>query len=202
MTIHTLCLNILILIVLICPGTTVQAFFWHNEKKELLNILSYILLFCMIITVFPFKYTFILELRLYYCLIPVLALLFIAGELLLNGIFSKKKISNLDYVMVNKKIEYVYVLIIPIFEEFIYRYAWNEILSQLIEKSSIIILFSATAYASNHLFLGKRVFFSKIVTGLFYGGIYLYTGDLVFVIFIHILANIYFTIFSRRVENR
>nr|WP_242568123.1 CPBP family intramembrane glutamic endopeptidase [Clostridium botulinum] len=80
---------------------------------------------------------------------------------------------------------------IGIFEEVVYRQLWFNILFKDF-KLHIVVVFIITSfvYALNHIFLGRQVFFQKILAGVIYGGLFYFSGfNILIPIIAHCLEN-------------
>lgn len=205
MNIRTQCLNLLILLVTFNPIVLAQLFL-NNEKsyneslKKSLKILAiiYIIILMGIFVISQEKFYINIDNNYYWYIIAVIfvpltiILEIIVGYIVLgisNKIVPKFKIS-LAFTKTNINVIILSVFI-GIFEEVVYRQLWFNILFKDF-KLHIVVVFIITSvvYALNHIFLGKQVFFQKILAGVVYGGLFYFSGfNILIPIIAHCLEN-------------
>ncbi|WP_434305114.1 CPBP family intramembrane glutamic endopeptidase [Clostridium botulinum] len=206
MNIRTQCLNLLILLVTFNPIVLAQLFL-NNEKsyneslEKSLKILDiiYIIILMGIFVISQEKFHINIDNNYYWYIIAVIFVpLTIILEIIVGYIvigvsdktFPKFKIS-LAFTKTNINVIILSVFI-GIFEEVVYRQLWFNILFKDF-KLHIVIVFIITSivYALNHIFLGKQVFFQKILAGVVYGGLFYFSGfNILIPIITHCLENI------------
>ncbi|ENJ9655448.1 CPBP family intramembrane glutamic endopeptidase [Clostridium sporogenes] len=205
MNIRTQCLNLLTLLVTFNPIVLVQLFLnnekSYNESLEIsLKILAiiYITILMGIFVISQEKFYINIDNNYYWYIIAVIfvpltiILEIIVGYIVLgisNKIVPKFKIS-LAFTKTNINVIILSVFI-GIFEEVVYRQLWFNILFKDF-KLHIVVVFIITSvvYALNHIFLGKQVFFQKILAGVVYGGLFYFSGfNILIPIIAHCLEN-------------
>ncbi|AUM94392.1 TPA: CPBP family intramembrane metalloprotease [Clostridium botulinum] len=205
MNIRTQCLNLLTLLVTFNPIVLVQLFLnnekSYNESLEIsLKILAiiYITILMGIFVISQEKFYINIDNNYYWYIIAVIfvpltiILEIIVGYIVLgisNKIVPKFKIS-LAFTKTNINVIILSVFI-GIFEEVVYRQLWFNILFKDF-KLHIVVVFIITSvvYALNHIFLGKQVFFQKILAGVIYGGLFYFSGfNILIPIIAHCLEN-------------
>lgn len=206
MNIRTQCLNLLILIVTFNPIVLVQLFL-NNEKsyneslEKSLKILAiiYIIILMGIFVIFQEKFHINIDNNYYWYIIAVI---FVPLTIILEIIVGYIVIGVSDKTLPKFKISLAFTktninviilsVFIGIFEEVVYRQLWFNILFKDF-KLHIVIVFIITSivYALNHIFLGKQVFFQKILAGVVYGGLFYFSGfNILIPIITHCLENI------------
>ncbi|AVQ46039.1 CPBP family intramembrane glutamic endopeptidase [Clostridium botulinum] len=205
MNIRTQCLNLLVLLVTFNPIVLVQLFL-NNEKsyneslEKSLKILAiiYITILMGIFVISQEKFYINIDNNYYWYIIAVIfvpltiILEIIVGYIVLgisNKIVPKFKIS-LAFTKTNINV-IILSVVIGIFEEVVYRQLWFNILFKDF-KLHIVVVFIITSvvYALNHIFLGKQVFFQKILAGVVYGGLFYFSGfNILIPIIAHCLEN-------------
>lgn len=205
MNIRTQCLNLLILLVTFNPIVLVQLFL-NNEKsynesleKSLkILVIIYITILMGIFVISQEKFYINIDNNYYWYIIAVIfvpltiILEIIVGYIVLgisNKIVPKFKIS-LAFTKTNINV-IILSVVIGIFEEVVYRQLWFNILFKDF-KLHIVVVFIITSvvYALNHIFLGKQVFFQKILAGVVYGGLFYFSGfNILIPIIAHCLEN-------------
>ncbi|PIH04815.1 CPBP family intramembrane glutamic endopeptidase [Clostridium combesii] len=206
MNIRTQCLDLLILLVTFNPIVLAQLFLTkensYNESlersfKALAIIYAIILVGIFIISKEKFYINIDSNYHLY-----IMAIIFvpiticweiIAGYIMLG--VSNKAIPKFKISLVFTKTN-INVIILSVFigicEEFAYRQLWFNILFKDFKMNIIIVLIiTSFVYALNHIFLGKQVFFQKMVAGLIYGALFYFSGfNIIVPIITHCLENI------------
>lgn len=209
MNTHTLCLNILIILFTISPVLLIgiiSNFPGMKMKKDdvfFTKALAYLLII---------EFTFILIMKfhvlkvslpenIYWYFIAIVCVpLIIALEILLAFIMIKakgKNVKKLSFWGSGKKLDkyhMIFILIIAIFEELIFRCVWSNILGNDFGINLyIVIAISAVVYGFNHLFMGSKIIVQKTVTGCIYGLLYFLSGSIIIPIITHCVQN-YFVI--------
>ena len=206
MNIRTQCLNLLILIVTFNPIVLVQLFL-NNQKsyneslEKSLKILAiiYIIILMGIFVISQEKFHINIDNNYYWYIIAVI---FVPLTIILEIIVGYIVIGVSDKTLPKFKISLAFTktninviilsVFIGIFEEVVYRQLWFNILFKDF-KLHIVIVFIITSivYALNHIFLGKQVFFQKILAGVVYGGLFYFSGfNILIPIITHCLENI------------
>ncbi|WP_434303806.1 CPBP family intramembrane glutamic endopeptidase [Clostridium botulinum] len=206
MNIRTQCLNLLILIVTFNPIVLVQLFL-NNEKsyneslEKSLKILAiiYIIILMGIFVISQEKFHINIDNNYHWYIIAVI---FVPLTIILEIIVGYIVIGVSDKTLPKFKISSAFTktninvmllsIFIGIFEEVVYRQLWFNILFKDF-KLHIVIVFIITSvvYALNHIFLGKQVFFQKILAGVVYGGLFYFSGfNILIPIITHCLENI------------
>ncbi|MDS1002188.1 CPBP family intramembrane metalloprotease [Clostridium sporogenes] len=206
MNIRTQCLDLLILLVTFNPIVLAQLFLTkensYNESLEKsLKILAIIYAIILVGIFIISKEKFYVNIDSNYYLY-IMAVIFvpiticweiIAGYIMLgvsNKAIPKLKIS-LVFTKTNIKVIILSILI-GIFEEFVYRQLWFNVLFKDFKLHIVIVLVIASfVYALNHIFLGKQVFFQKMVAGIIYGALFYFSGfNIIIPIITHCLENV------------
>ncbi|KOR25344.1 CPBP family intramembrane glutamic endopeptidase [Clostridium sp. L74] len=206
MNIRTQCLDLLILLVTFNPIVLAQLFLTkensYNESLEKsLKILAIIYAIILVGIFIISKEKFYVNIDSNYYLY-IMAVIFvpiticweiIAGYIILgvsNKAIPKLKIS-LVFTKTNIKVIILSILI-GIFEEFVYRQLWFNVLFKDFKLHIVIVLVIASfVYALNHIFLGKQVFFQKMVAGIIYGALFYFSGfNIIIPIITHCLENV------------
>ncbi|ACA44328.1 CPBP family intramembrane metalloprotease [Clostridium botulinum] len=206
MNIRTQCLDLLILLVTFDPIVLAQLFLTkensYNESlersfKALAIIYAIILVGIFIISKEKFYINIDSNYHLY-----IMAIIFvpiticweiIAGYIMLG--VSNKAIPKFKISLVFTKTN-INVIILSVFigicEEFAYRQLWFNILFKDFKMNiAIVLIITSFVYALNHIFLGKQVFFQKMVAGLIYGALFYFSGfNIIVPIITHCLENI------------
>ncbi|HDK7175266.1 CPBP family intramembrane metalloprotease [Clostridium sporogenes] len=205
MNIRTQCLNLLILLVTFNPIVLVQLFL-NNEKsyneslEKSLKILLviYITILMGIFVISQEKFYINIDNNYYWYIIAVIfvpltiILEVIVGYIVLgisNKIVPKFKISlvftktNINVILLS--------IFIGIFEEVVYRQLWFNILFKDFKLHIVgVLIITSFVYALNHIFLGKQVFFQKILAGVIYGVLFYFSGfNILIPIITHCLEN-------------
>ncbi|APH16443.1 CAAX protease self-immunity family protein [Clostridium sporogenes] len=205
MNIRIQCLNLLILLVTFNPIVLVQLFLnseksYNESLEKSLKILAiiYITILIGIFAISQEKFYINIDNNYHWYIIAVIfvpltiILEIIVGYIVLgisNKIVPKFKIS-LAFTKTNINVIILSVFI-GIFEEVVYRQLWFNILFKDF-KLHIVVVFIITSvvYALNHIFLGKQVFFQKILAGVVYGGLFYFSGfNILIPIITHCLEN-------------
>ncbi|EKO1913326.1 CPBP family intramembrane metalloprotease [Clostridium botulinum] len=205
MNIRTQCLNLLILLVTFNPIVLAQLFL-NNEKsyneslKKSLKILAiiYIIILIGIFVISQEKFYINIDNNYYWYIIAVI---FVPLTIILEIIVGYIVIGVSDKTLPKLKISLAFTktninviilsVFIGIFEEVVYRQLWFNILFKDF-KLHIVVVFIITSvvYALNHIFLGKQVFFQKILAGVVYGGLFYFSGfNILIPIIAHCLEN-------------
>ncbi|MGJ0907897.1 CPBP family intramembrane glutamic endopeptidase [Clostridium botulinum] len=205
MNIRTQCLNLLILLVTFNPIVLAQLFL-NNEKsyneslKKSLKILAiiYIIILIGIFVISQEKFYINIDNNYYWYIIAVI---FVPLTIILQIIVGYIVIGVSDKTLPKLKISLAFTktninviilsVFIGIFEEVVYRQLWFNILFKDF-KLYIVVVFIITSvvYALNHIFLGKQVFFQKILAGVVYGGLFYFSGfNILIPIIAHCLEN-------------
>ncbi|WP_321161704.1 CPBP family intramembrane glutamic endopeptidase [Clostridium sporogenes] len=205
MNIRTQCLNLLILLVTFNPIVLAQLFL-NNEKsyneslKKSLKILAiiYIIILIGIFVISQEKFYINIDNNYYWYIIAVI---FVPLTIILEIIVGYIVIGVSDKTLPKLKISLAFTktninviilsVFIGIFEEVVYRQLWFNILFKDF-KLYIVVVFIITSvvYALNHIFLGKQVFFQKILAGVVYGGLFYFSGfNILIPIIAHCLEN-------------
>ncbi|EJE7233770.1 CPBP family intramembrane metalloprotease [Clostridium sporogenes] len=205
MNIRTQCLNLLILLVTFNPIVLAQLFL-NNEKsyneslKKSLKILAiiYIIILIGIFVISQEKFYINIDNNYYWYIIAVI---FVPLTIILEIIVGYIVIGVSDKTLPKLKISLAFTktninviilsVFIGIFEEVVYRQLWFNILFKDF-KLHIVVVFIITSvvYALNHIFLGKQVFFEKILAGVVYGGLFYFSGfNILIPIIAHCLEN-------------
>ncbi|NFA61692.1 CPBP family intramembrane metalloprotease [Clostridium sporogenes] len=206
MNIRTQCLDLLILLVTFNPIVLAQLFLTkensYNESLEKsLKILAIIYAIILVGIFIISKEKFYVNIDSNYYLY-IMAVIFvpiticweiIAGYIMLgvsNKAIPKLKIS-LVFTKTNIKVIILSILI-GIFEEFVYRQLWFNVLFKDFKLHIVIVLVIASfVYALNHIFLGRQVFFQKMVAGIIYGALFYFSGfNIIIPIITHCLENV------------
>ncbi|EJP6473905.1 CPBP family intramembrane metalloprotease [Clostridium sporogenes] len=206
MNIRTQCLDLLILLVTFNPIVLAQLFLTkensYNESLEKsLKILAIIYAIILVGIFIISKEKFYVNIDSNYYLY-IMGVIFvpiticweiIAGYIMLgvsNKAIPKLKIS-LVFTKTNIKVIILSILI-GIFEEFVYRQLWFNVLFKDFKLHIVIVLVIASfVYALNHIFLGKQVFFQKMVAGIIYGALFYFSGfNIIIPIITHCLENV------------
>ncbi len=205
MNIRTQCLNLLILLVTFNPIVLAQLFL-NNEKsyneslKKSLKILAiiYIIILIGIFVISQEKFYINIDNNYYWYIIAVI---FVPLTIILEIIVGYIVIGVSDKTLPKFKISLAFtktninVIILSVFigtfEEVVYRQLWFNILFKDF-KLHIVVVFIITSfvYALNHIFLGRQVFFQKILAGVVYGGLFYFSGfNILIPIIAHCLEN-------------
>ncbi|MBO0526233.1 CPBP family intramembrane metalloprotease [Clostridium botulinum] len=205
MNIRTQCLNLLILLVTFNPIVLAQLFL-NNEKsyneslKKSLKILAiiYIIILIGIFVISQEKFYINIDNNYYWYIIAVI---FVPLTIILEIIVGYIVIGVSDKTLPKFKISLAFTktninviilsVFIGIFEEVVYRQLWFNILFKDF-KLHIVVVFIITSfvYALNHIFLGRQVFFQKILAGVIYGGLFYFSGfNILIPIIAHCLEN-------------
>ncbi len=205
MNIRTQCLNLLILLVTFNPIVLAQLFL-NNEKsyneslKKSLKILAiiYIIILIGIFVISQEKFYINIDNNYYWYIIAVI---FVPLTIILEIIVGYIVIGVSDKTLPKFKISLAFTktninviilsVFIGIFEEVVYRQLWFNILFKDF-KLHIVVVFIITSfvYALNHIFLGRQVFFQKILAGVVYGGLFYFSGfNILIPIIAHCLEN-------------
>lgn len=206
MNIRTQCLDLLILLVTFNPIVLAQLFL-NNEKsyneslKKSLKILAiiYIIILMGIFVISQEKFYINIDNNYYWYIIAVIfvpltiILEIIVGYIVIgvsNKTLPKFKIS-LAFTKTNINVIILSVFI-GIFEEVVYRQLWFNILFKDFKLHIVgVFIITSFVYALNHIFLGKQVFFQKILAGVAYGGLFYFSGfNILIPIIAHCLENI------------
>ncbi|KYN75721.1 CPBP family intramembrane glutamic endopeptidase [Clostridium sporogenes] len=205
MNIRTQCLNLLILLVTFNPIVLAQLFL-NNEKsyneslEKSLKILAiiYIIILMGIFVISQEKFYINIDNNYYWYIIAVLFVpLTIILEIIVGYIIigvSDKNLPKFKISLAFTKTNINVIILsifIGIFEEVVYRQLWFNILFKDF-KLHIVVVFIITSfvYALNHIFLGKQVFFQKILAGVVYGGLFYLSGfNILIPIITHCLEN-------------
>ncbi|ACA55770.1 CPBP family intramembrane glutamic endopeptidase [Clostridium botulinum] len=206
MNIRTQCLNLLILLVTFNPIVLAQLFL-NNEKSYNESLEKSLKILAMIYTMILVG-IFIISQEKFYININnnyhwyIIAVIFVPLTIILEIIvgyivlgISNKAILKLKMSLVFKKTN-INVILLSIFigicEEFAYRQLWFNILFKDFKMHiAIVLIITSFVYALNHIFLGKQVFFQKMVAGLIYGALFYFSGfNIMIPIITHCLENI------------
>ncbi|EJO5349006.1 CPBP family intramembrane metalloprotease [Clostridium botulinum] len=206
MNIRTQCLNILILLVTFNPIVLAQLFF-NNEKaykeplKKSLKTLTiiYIIILTGTAIISPENFYINIDNNLYWYIISVICvpltiiLEIIVGYMVIG--ISNKTILNFKISLVFTKNNISVIILsvfVAVFEEFVYRQLWFNILFKDFKLHIVwVFIITSFVYALNHIFLGKQVFFQKILAGVIYGCLFYFSGFNILVpIITHCLENI------------
>nr|WP_243157951.1 CPBP family intramembrane glutamic endopeptidase [Clostridium sporogenes] len=195
----------LILLVTFNPIVLAQLFL-NNEKsyneslKKSLKILAiiYIIILIGIFVISQEKFYINIDNNYYWYIIAVI---FVPLTIILEIIVGYIVIGVSDKTLPKLKISLAFTktninviilsVFIGIFEEVVYRQLWFNILFKDF-KLHIVVVFIITSvvYALNHIFLGKQVFFEKILAGVVYGGLFYFSGfNILIPIIAHCLEN-------------
>ncbi|MCW6075684.1 CPBP family intramembrane metalloprotease [Clostridium sporogenes] len=195
----------LILLVTFNPIVLAQLFL-NNEKsyneslKKSLKILAiiYIIILIGIFVISQEKFYINIDNNYYWYIIAVI---FVPLTIILEIIVGYIVIGVSDKTLPKLKISLAFTktninviilsVFIGIFEEVVYRQLWFNILFKDF-KLYIVVVFIITSvvYALNHIFLGKQVFFQKILAGVVYGGLFYFSGfNILIPIIAHCLEN-------------
>ena len=207
MNLYTLCLSLCFLLVSLNPSIPMQAIFGRNpsgygfDLSRFLKAVNayYVIMFLGIGLLYPRFIQFHGQVSFAY--LP-LAILLMIGMFLLEVSFShglrclkaqKWLPLKLSFVgAASRPIDVVLTLSLAFFEEMTYRLLWFDILLQKWELPFILVLLITTIfYALNHLLMGKEILYAKLLTGLLYGMIYYWSGNIWLVLFIHIGGNLW-----------
>jgi len=196
---------LLILLVTFNPIVLAQLFL-NNEKsyneslKKSLKILAiiYIIILIGIFVISQEKFYINIDNNYYWYIIAVI---FVPLTIILEIIVGYIVIGVSDKTLPKLKISLAFTktninviilsVFIGIFEEVVYRQLWFNILFKDF-KLYIVVVFIITSvvYALNHIFLGKQVFFQKILAGVVYGGLFYFSGfNILIPIIAHCLEN-------------
>ncbi|NFN87701.1 CPBP family intramembrane metalloprotease [Clostridium sporogenes] len=206
MNIRTQCLDLLILLVTFNPIVLAQLFLTkensYNESLEKsLKILAIIYAIILVGIFIISKEKFYVNIDSNYYLY-IMAFIFvpitICWEIITGYIMvgvSNKTIQKLKISLVFTKINIKVIILsilIGIFEEFVYRQLWFNVLFKDFKLHiAIVLVITAFMYALNHIFLGKQVFFQKMVAGITYGALFYFSGfNIIVPIITHCLENI------------
>lgn len=211
MSTHILCLNILIILFTISPISIVQLIISSiggNRQAMSSKTVNYIIAIIYIVIV---SSILILDIKLFkfdlpneywwYIIAIIMPFVVILIEYVLVKIILKcrgddRKISitNLGADNILSKLS---VILIGVLEEVVYRQIWFAILLKAFGFNIVIvILLSAVVYASNHIAIGKYVFYQKIISGCIYCLLYVLSGSVIIPMITHGIQNL--TIVSRR----
>ena len=208
MSIHTLCLDILILLVTFNPVILAQnamymiyngmvAYDMNFFMKVLIAILSVIVVLIAIVN--PNIMVPNLPTNFYWYLVAIIAVpATVALELGIGYIMlllQGKKVKGISLIESWKHTSTKLVLlsaVVALLEEIIFRQLWFQILYKDFKiYFAIVILISAIAYALNHIFMGKIVFIQKIFSGIVYGSIFYFSGlSIIIPVITHCMQNI------------
>lgn len=199
-------LDILLLMVTFCPGLFIQCLVWSPVKTTQQNIndffkwisLAYLIIIMIVYFVNPNNFTgfhnFIDGVSPLIIAAPFF-LLFI--EIAISYLFEFLSHSSRGtpkikiYGLSGGFNDYIFIFLIAFFEELVYRLFWFNILYDSLHLNQLlIILISAVAFSINHIFMGKEVFISKLITGIIYGFIYLKFNNFWVLIYIHLMGNL------------
>lgn len=206
MNIRTQCLNLLILLVTFNPIVLAQLFL-NNEKsyneslKKSLKILAiiYIIILMGIFVISQEKFYINIDNNYYWYIIAVI---FVPLTIILEIIVGYIVIGISDKTLPKFKISLAFTktninviilsVFIGIFEEVVYRQLWFNILFKDFKLHIVgVFIITSFVYALNHIFLGKQVFFQKILAGVVYGGLLYFSGfNILIPIIAHCLENI------------
>lgn len=206
MNIRTQCLNLLILLVTFNPIVLAQLFL-NNEKsyneslKKSLKILAiiYIIILIGIFVISQEKFYINIDNNYYWYIIAVI---FVPLTIILEIIVGYIVIGVSDKTLPKFKISLAFTktninviilsVFIGIFEEVVYRQLWFNILFKDFKLHIVgVFIITSFVYALNHIFLGKQVFFQKILAGVVYGGLFYFSGfNILIPIIAHCLENI------------
>ena len=94
---------------------------------------------------------------------------------------------------------FVCTVVLAVLEEVNFRMVWNEVLVEQIGLPVyVFILFSAFFYAVNHLYYGVITFLQKFVTGIILTLFYIFSGQAIIIpVLAHVLQNIVILILGR-----
>ncbi|MDU1322058.1 MAG: CPBP family intramembrane glutamic endopeptidase [Clostridium botulinum] len=205
MNIRTQCLNLLILLVTFNPIVLAQLFL-NNEKsyneslKKSLKILAiiYIIILMGIFVISQEKFYINIDNNYYWYIIAVI---FVPLTIILEIIVGYIVIGVCDKTLPKFKISLAFTktninviilsVFIGIFEEVVYRQLWFNILFKDFKLHIVgVFIITSFVYALNHIFLGKQVFFQKILAGVVYGGLFYFSGfNILIPIITHCLEN-------------
>ncbi|NFM44638.1 CPBP family intramembrane metalloprotease [Clostridium botulinum] len=206
MNIRTQCLDLLILLVTFNPIVLAQLFLTkensYNESLEKsLKILAiiYAIILIGIFIISKEKFYINIDNNYYIYIIAVIFVpLTIGWEIVVGYIMlgiSNKAIPKFKISLVFTKTN-IKVIILSVFigicEEFAYRQLWFNILFKDFKMNiGIVLIITSFVYALNHIFLGKQVFFQKMIAGLIYGALFYFSGfNIIVPIITHSLENI------------
>ena len=207
MSIHTLCLNILLILFTISPVLLVGIImnFPILDQKKLGEVFFAKALVCLFIIEILFigimnhSVLFINTNINYYwypisiIIIPVI----IALEILVSIAIIKikgKKIKKISFWGAKNNINnkmIIYSLLIALGEEVIFRKVWFDILGSQFEINiCIVLLVTSIVYGFNHLFMGNKIIIQKTISGIIYGMLYILSGSIIIPIITHCLQNL------------
>ncbi|GAA0732301.1 CPBP family intramembrane glutamic endopeptidase [Clostridium oceanicum] len=206
MDIHIQCLNAIILFFSLNPIILAQTALYRKPKDkytfiDFLKILSIIYIFiCICIwIIMPYNFKFNLPREGYWYWISggaVFVSFFI--EVIISYItlwIKGKTIKGLKVSFCFQKSSFKAISItiaIAIFEEFIYRQVWFNILLKDFRLNIILVLIiTSFVYSLNHMYLGKIVVFQKFSSGLIYGCLFYFSsGSIIIPIITHCIQNV------------
>lgn len=215
MSIHILCLNILLLCATCYPAAIPQIFLpylsrYAGKKSNTIylfgcNIL-YLVLFLISLTIVSVPVEFISGKSIWWYGVAILsggfiiALEFGVGKsvMALEGKKTKGISLNASYKDVSM-LTCVLTLLLAICEEVIFRWVWGAVLlHQLGVPVWGFVLLSAFFYAINHLYYGMETFIQKLVTGILFTLLFYLSGNHILIpMLAHIMQNLILLIAGR-----
>ncbi|SES77477.1 CPBP family glutamic-type intramembrane protease [[Clostridium] polysaccharolyticum] len=95
-------------------------------------------------------------------------------------------------------------IVLAVLEEWNFRLVWNETLVEQIGLPvCIFVLLSGVFYAMNHLYFGIETFLQKLITGFILALLYVFSGEVILIpVLAHVLQNVLIIIMgrSRKIE--
>ncbi|KEJ03450.1 CAAX protease [Clostridium botulinum A2B7 92] len=206
MNIRTQCLNLLILLVTFNPIVLAQLFLskensYNESLEKSLKILAiiYAIILVGIFIISKEKFYINIDNNYYkYIMAVIFVPITICWEIIVGYIMlgvANKTIQKFKISLVFTKTN-IKVIILSVFigicEEFAYRQLWFNILFKDFKMHiAIVLIITSFVYALNHIFLGKQVFFQKMVAGVIYGALFYFSGfNIIIPIITHSLENI------------
>ena len=206
MSIHTLCLNILLILFTISPVLLVGIIInfpamLHKKKDEVFFAKALVYLFIIEITfiaIINYKILIVnTNINYYWYFIAIIIIPFVVGlEILISFMLIKlqgKKVKSICFWSAKHNVTgkvIIYSLFIAIGEEFIFRKVWFDILgNQFRINIFVVLIISSIVYGLNHLFMGNKIIIQKIMSGTIYGMLYFLSGSIIIPIITHCLQN-------------
>ncbi len=215
MSIHILCLNILLLATTCYPTAIPQIMLPYLARYAgkngnaiylcMCNILYTVLcVICLLVLKEPLSIKAPSAIWWYFVAagagVGLIFLEFFIGKLVMRLQGKKVKGFSVNNGWQNAGVVvFVCTILLAMFEEFNFRMVWNEVMVNQIGLSVYgFVLLSAAFYAVNHLYYGAITFLQKFITGVILALFYVFSGGAIIIpVLTHFLQNLMVLILGR-----
>lgn len=105
-----------------------------------------------------------------------------------HKVYQQENIKGFDLLM---------ILLFILLEELVFRYALHQLLLDAGLEGYLLLIPGALIFALNHLHMGFSVAFQKIISGLIFMALYIFTGSLIPPLIAHTVQNLTLLTLSR-----